>query len=67
LSIIPNNTTFFYQIHEDLKNDLLAIGIQGQLKSHHQVQDFFSDHAKFEFQNGLLYYDNFFYVIHGLA
>jgi hypothetical protein len=66
LSIIPNNTTFFYQIHEDLKNDL-AIGIQGQLKSHHQVQDFFSDHAKFEFQNGLLYYDNFFYVIHGLA
>ncbi len=67
MSIIPNNKTFLCQIHEDLKNDPLAIGIQGQLKSHRQVQDSSNDHAKFEFQDGLLYYDGSFYVIDGLA
>ncbi len=37
LLIIPDDTTFFCQIHEYLKKDPLAIGIQGQLKNHHQV------------------------------
>jgi hypothetical protein len=35
--------------------------------SHHQVQDFSSDHVKFEFQDGLLYCDGFLYVHDGLA
>jgi hypothetical protein len=43
--IIPNDTTFICQIREDLKNNFLDIGIQGQLKSHHQVQDFSINHA----------------------
>jgi len=60
-------TTFFCQICEDLKKDPLTIGIQGQLKNHHQVHDFSSDHAKFKFQNGLLYYDGFLYVQTGLV
>jgi hypothetical protein len=37
LSVIPDDTTFLCQIHEDLKKGLLTIGIQGQLSSHHQV------------------------------
>jgi hypothetical protein len=48
--------TFFCEICEDLE-DLFVIGIQSQLRSHHQVQDFSSDHAKFKVQNGLLYCD----------
>jgi hypothetical protein len=54
--VIPNDTTFLCQVHENLKNPL-AISIQGQLRNHHQVQDSFNDHAKFKFQNGLLYHD----------
>jgi hypothetical protein len=50
-----------------LKKNLLAIGIQGQLNSHHQVQDFFNDHVKFKFQDGLLYRDVILYVLDGLA
>jgi len=53
---------FFSQIHENLKKHLLVIGIQGQLRNHHQVQDFFDDHFKFEFQDGLLYCDGLLYV-----
>ncbi len=37
LSIILDDTTFLCQFHEFFKNDFLAIGIQGQLKNHHQV------------------------------
>jgi len=33
--------------------------------SHHQVQDFFDDHVKFEFQDGLFYCDGLLYVIYG--
>jgi hypothetical protein len=36
LSVISNDTTFFYQVHENLK-DRFIIGIQGQLKSHYQI------------------------------
>ncbi len=35
--------------------------------SHHQIQDFFSDHAKFEFQNGLFYSDDLLYVLDGFV
>jgi hypothetical protein len=56
---------FFGQIRENLKKDLV-IGIQGQLRSHHQIQDFFSDHVKFKFQDGLLYHDGILYVSNGL-
>jgi hypothetical protein len=66
LLAIPNDTTLLCQIHEDLK-DLLIIGNQSQIKSHGQIQDFCSDHAKFEFQNGLLYRDGLLYVSNGLA
>jgi hypothetical protein len=62
---ILDDTTFFYQIREDLKKDLLAIGIQGQLKNHPQVQNFSNDHAKFEFQDGLLYHDGLLYIVDG--
>jgi hypothetical protein len=48
-----------------LKKNLLAIGIQGQLNSHHQVQEFSNDHVKFEFQDGLLYHDGILYVFDG--
>jgi hypothetical protein len=58
--------TFFCEICEDLE-DLFVIGIQSQLRSHHQVQDFSSDHAKFKVQNGLLYCDGLLYVLDGLA
>jgi hypothetical protein len=37
LLVIFNATTLLCQIHEDLKKDPLAIGIQDQLKNHHQV------------------------------
>jgi hypothetical protein len=53
--MIPNDTTFLCQIHEDLNKNVFIIGIQGQLRNHHQDQDFSNDHVKFEFQNGLLY------------
>jgi hypothetical protein len=59
--------SFFCQICEDLKKDPLAIGIYSQLRSQHQIQYFSSDHAKFKFQNGLLYFDGFLYVHNGLA
>jgi hypothetical protein len=64
--VIPDDNTFFCQIREDLK-DPFAIGIQGQLKSHHQVWDFPSDHVKFKFQNGVFYCDGFLYGPNGLA
>jgi hypothetical protein len=67
LSIIPNDITFFCQICEDLKTNPLIINIQRKLKCHHQVQDFSSDHAKFEFQNGFLYHNGHLYVPNGLA
>jgi hypothetical protein len=63
LPIIPNDISFFNQIREDLKNDPLTIGIQGQLRSDHQIQDFFNDYAKFE----LLYCDGLLYVPDGLS
>jgi hypothetical protein len=50
-----------------VKNDLLTIDIQGQLKIHHQILDFSSDHVKFEFQNGLLDRDGLLYVLNGPA
>ncbi len=56
----------FCQIREDSK-DLLVIGIQGQLKSHHQIWDFPNDHVKFKSQDGLLYCDGFLYVPNGLS
>jgi hypothetical protein len=59
-------TTFFCEICEDLK-DLFVIGIQSPLRSHHQVQDFSNDHAKFKFQNSLLYCDGLLYVLDVLA
>jgi hypothetical protein len=62
--VISNDTTLLCQIHEDLK-DPFIVGIQGQLKSHHQVQDFSSHHVKFKFQNGLLHHDGFLYVPNG--
>jgi hypothetical protein len=31
--------------------------------SHHQIQDFSNDHAKFEFQDGLFYHDGLLYVL----
>jgi hypothetical protein len=64
--ILLDNTTIFCQICEDLK-DLFAINIQGQLKSHGQVQIFSNDHAKFKFQDGLLHCDGFLYVHDALA
>jgi len=65
LSIVDylDDTTFHCQICEDLKKDLLIIGIQGQLRNHHQIQDFFNDHAKFEFQDGLFYRDALLYFL----
>jgi hypothetical protein len=33
----------------------------------HQVQEFFSDHAKFEFQDGLYYRDGLLYVLDGFV
>jgi hypothetical protein len=67
LLVIPDDTTFFCQIHEILKNDLLFIDIQGQLRNHHQIQDFSSDHVKFEFQDGLFYHVGLLYVSNGLT
>jgi hypothetical protein len=67
LLVILDDATFFCQIHENLKNDPLVIGIQGQLRNHHQIQEFSSDHVKFEFQDGLFYHDGFLYVYNGLT
>ncbi len=64
LSVILEDITFFCHICEDLK-DTLAIIIQGQLRGHQQVQDFFNDHVKFKFQDGLLYHDGLLYVLDG--
>jgi hypothetical protein len=44
-----------------------TIGIQGQLRSHCQIQKKSTDHANFEFQNGLLYCDGLLYVLSGLV
>jgi hypothetical protein len=66
LLVIPDDTTFFCQIREDLKKDLLVIHIQSQLRSHHKVHDFSNDHDKFDFQNGLSYHDGLLYVLNGL-
>jgi hypothetical protein len=66
LLIILDDIIFLCQICEDLKNDPLAIGIQGQLRSHHQVLNFSSDHVKFEIQDGLFYRDDLLYVLDGL-
>jgi len=57
---------FFVKFVKILK-DLFAINIQGQLKNHGQIQFFSNDHAKFKFQDGLLYCDGFLYVHDGLA
>jgi hypothetical protein len=57
-------TTFLCPIHEDLKKDLFTIDIQGQLRSHHQVQIFSNDHVKFELQDGLFYCDGLLYVFY---
>jgi hypothetical protein len=65
LSVILDDTTFFCQICEDLKKDPLVIVIQYQLRSHHQVHDFFSDHVKFKFQDGLLYGDGLLHILDG--
>jgi hypothetical protein len=58
LSINLDDTTFFGQILENLK-DTFAIGIQSQSRNHCQVQDFPNNHINFEFQVGLLYRDGF--------
>jgi hypothetical protein len=50
-----------------LKENALAISIQGQLRNHHQVQDFFSDHVMFKFQDGLFYCDDILYVHDGFT
>ncbi len=65
LLIIPNDKTLICQICENLKKDLVTISIQGQLRIHHQVQKITIEHAKFEFQNGLLYFDGLLYVFNG--
>jgi hypothetical protein len=57
LLVIPNEKTIFYQICEDLKKNPLIVDIQNQLKNQHQIQDLFSDRAKFNFRDGLLYHD----------
>jgi hypothetical protein len=46
---------------------LLLLASKANLKNHQQVQDFFSDHAKFKFQDGLLYHDGLLYVLDGLT
>jgi hypothetical protein len=61
LWIIHDDTTLICQIHEYLKKDPFAIGIQGQLRNHWQVQDFSNDHAKFKFQDGVFYCDGLLY------
>jgi hypothetical protein len=65
LLIILNDKTLLCQICENLKKDLVTISIQGQLRNHHQVQKNSTEHAKFEFQNGLLYFDGLLYVPNG--
>jgi hypothetical protein len=50
-----------------LKKDPFVIGIQSQLKIHHQVQKISSDHVKLEFQDCLFYHDGILYVLDGLA
>jgi hypothetical protein len=60
LLVIIDDTTLLHQICKKLEKDLFTIGIQGQLKNHYQVQDSFSEHVKFQFQDGLLYRDGLF-------
>jgi hypothetical protein len=67
LLIIPNDKTLICQICENLKKDLVTISIQGQLRNYHQVQKITIEHAKFEFQNGLLYFDGLLYDPNGLT
>jgi hypothetical protein len=66
LLIIPNDKTFFHQICEDLKKDPFIVDIQNQLRNQHQIQDLFSNCAKFKFRDGLLYCDGLLYVLDGL-
>jgi hypothetical protein len=66
LLVILDDIILLCQICEDLKNDPLVIGIQGQLRSHHQVLNFSNDHVKFEIQDGLFYRDDLLYVLDGL-
>jgi hypothetical protein len=37
--------------------------IKGQLKNQNEIQNLSNDHDRFEFQNGLLYYDGILYVL----
>jgi hypothetical protein len=67
LLLIFYDTTFFCQIREDLKKNPLVIVIQSQLKSHQQVHDFFTNHAKVKFQDGLFYGDNLLHIPNGLV
>jgi hypothetical protein len=60
--IIPNDKTFLHQIQKDLEKDFFVVDIQNQLRNQHQIQDFFSDLAKFEFQDGLFYRDGLLYA-----
>jgi hypothetical protein len=46
-----------------LKKDPLAINIQSQLRSHHQIQDISNEHATFEFQDGLLHGDGLLCIL----
>jgi hypothetical protein len=65
--VIIDDTTFSCQIREDLKKDPLVIVIQNQLRSHQQVHGFFSDHAKFKFQDGLFYGHGLLHILDGLV
>jgi hypothetical protein len=65
LLVILDDTTFFCQIHEDLKKYPLVIVILNQLKSHQQVHVFFNDHVKFKFQDGLFCGDGLLYILDG--
>jgi hypothetical protein len=60
--ITPNDKTFLHQIQKDLEKDYFVVDIQNQLRNQHQIQDFFNDLAKFEFQDGLFYRDGLLYV-----
>jgi penicillin V acylase-like amidase (Ntn superfamily) len=66
LSRILDDTILLCQICENLKKNPLAVGIQGQFTSHHQVHDFSNDHVKIEFQNGLLYVHDGLVQLQGL-
>jgi hypothetical protein len=49
LLIIFMTQPFFVKFINTLKKNLFVIGIQGQLRNHHQVQGFYNDDAKFKF------------------